>query len=253
MRKKIVAGNWKMNTTFSEATSLAWDIFSLVPTVTDKTVLLIVAPPFPFIEGVSGKLKGADNVFVAAQNCSFEESGAFTGEVSVAMLASMTVDYVIVGHSERRRLYNETSEELSKKIQLSIKHKVIPIYCVGETLPEREASQHFNVVQEQLEKALWILTTEDASQVVIAYEPVWAIGTGKTATAAQAQEMHAFIRQLISEKFGKNVSENISILYGGSCNPQNAAELFACPDIDGGLIGGASLKAKDFITIAQYL
>ena len=187
---------------------------------------------------------------VGAQNCSAYDKGAYTGEVSAKMLKSLDVDYCIIGHSERRKYFGETNEILAEKINRVIENNMSPIYCVGEVLEERESGRHFEVVKEQLEKGLFHLDGDAIYDAIIAYEPVWAIGTGKTATPEQAQEIHAYIRGLIAEKYGKEVAENTSILYGGSCKPSNAKELFANPDVDGGLIGGASLKAEDFVNIA---
>ena len=187
---------------------------------------------------------------VGAQNVATEEKGAYTGEVSAEMLESMEIDYCIVGHSERRAYYGETDKTVAAKVDRLLAHNLKPIVCVGEVLEEREAGKQLDVVKRQVEEGLFHLTPEQMKEVVIAYEPVWAIGTGKTATPEQAQEIHAHIRSLLAAKYGKEVAEEISILYGGSCKPGNAKELFACPDIDGGLIGGASLKAEDFIAIA---
>ncbi len=191
------------------------------------------------------------DVFIGAQNMSNFESGAYTGEISAKMLASIGVEYCIIGHSERRKYFNESHEVLAEKVNMALKHDVVPIFCCGELLPEREAGDHFSVVQKQLKDSLFMLTKADFANVVVAYEPVWAIGTGVTASSEQAQEMHKYIRGLIAEKYDEETAENTTILYGGSCNAQNAKELFANPDVDGGLIGGASLKAADFIKIVQ--
>jgi triosephosphate isomerase len=247
MRKKIVAGNWKMNTTFAEGEALVKAIAAKKGEVKND-VTLVVAPPFTHLTCLAEELENA-GVGLSAQNCAEYESGAYTGEVSAKMLASVDVKYCILGHSERREYYGETSATLSRKIDLTLKHKLTPIFCVGEKLDEREANRHFDVVNAQLE-VLTQLSAEDFGKVVVAYEPVWAIGTGKTATSAQAQEMHAFIRKTLAAKFGA-AAEQTPILYGGSCKPSNAAEIFAQPDVDGGLIGGASLVADDFIAIAK--
>lgn len=251
MRKQIVAGNWKMNKTFTEADDLVNDIMNKLESVSLKPeTQLIVCPPFPFLEMVSDY--SDDSYFeVGAQNVSDQESGAYTGEVSAAMLESMEIGYCIVGHSERRAYYHETDAIVAAKVNQLLKHGLKPIVCCGEVLEERESNQQFEVVKRQINDGLFHLTAEQFGEVVIAYEPVWAIGTGKTATPEQAQEMHAFIRGLIAEKYGKDVAEETSILYGGSCKPSNAKELFANKDVDGGLIGGASLKADDFIAIAE--
>ncbi|MBO7249507.1 MAG: triose-phosphate isomerase [Bacteroidales bacterium] len=248
MRTKIVAGNWKMNTVVSEGKELVDGILSKLSTV-PSDVQLIVAPPFTHLSEVASKLAGS-SVALAAQNCADHEKGAYTGEVSVAMLKSVGCSYVILGHSERREYYGETSETLVTKVKLALAAGLKPIFCVGEVKDERVAGKHFEVVGKQIEEVLFTLTAEEMAQVVIAYEPVWAIGTGLTATSEQAQEIHAFIRKALADKFGAALAEEITILYGGSCKPSNAPELFAQPDIDGGLIGGAALKAEDFIGIA---
>ena len=250
MRKHIVAGNWKMNKTFSEADDLIYDLQQkLEETTLDPNTQLVICPPFPFLELASDGSE--DSYFaVGAQNVSDKESGAYTGEVSAAMLESMDLDYCIVGHSERRAYYHETDAIVAAKVDQLLAHDIRPIVCCGEVLEEREANKQFEVVKKQITDGLFHLTAEQFSNIVVAYEPVWAIGTGKTATPEQAQEIHAFIRGLIAEKYGKEVADNTSILYGGSCKPSNAKELFANPDVDGGLIGGASLKADDFIGIA---
>ena len=249
MRKKLVAGNWKMNTTVAEGVELAKGIVAKVNEIS-KGVTLVVAPPFTHLVSVGEALKGSP-VALSAQNCADQPKGAFTGEVAAAMLKGVGCAYTILGHSERREYYGETSEKLVKKIALAFENGLKVIYCVGEKLDDRKAGNHFDVVSQQLSEVLFGLTAEQMADVVIAYEPVWAIGTGVTATAEQAQEIHAFIRKTLADKFGKKVADETTILYGGSCKPSNAKELFACPDIDGGLIGGASLKADDFIAIAQ--
>ena len=248
MRTKIVAGNWKMNTVVSEGKELVDGILSKLSTV-PSDVQLIVAPPFTHLSEVATKLAGS-SIALAAQNCADHEKGAYTGEVSVDMLKSVGCTYVILGHSERREYYGETSETLVTKVKLALAAGLKPIFCVGEVKDERVAGKHFEVVGKQIEEVLVTLTAEEMAQVVIAYEPVWAIGTGLTASSEQAQEIHAFIRKALADKFGAELAEEITILYGGSCKPSNAPELFAQPDIDGGLIGGAALKAEDFIGIA---
>lgn len=248
MRKKIVAGNWKMNTTVAEGVLLARNVVASLPEI-PSDVKLIVGVPFTHIVPVGEVIKGS-GIGLSAQNCADKKSGAYTGEVSVDMLRSASCDYVILGHSERREYYGETDAKLVDKVALALEAGLSPIFCIGETLAEREAGRHFDVVGEQIRNVLFTLSAEQMANVVVAYEPVWAIGTGKTATAEQAQEIHAFIRSVLAEKFGA-LSEEISILYGGSCKPSNAKELFACKDIDGGLIGGASLKAEDFAAIAK--
>ena len=239
-----------MNKTFNEADDLVNELMEkLESTELDPNTLVIVCPPFPYLEMTSDY--SDDSYFmVGAQNVSDQESGAYTGEVSAAMLESMEIDYCIVGHSERRAYYGETDEIVARKVDQLLKHNLRPIVCCGEVLEEREGNRQFDVVKKQITDGLFHLNADEFSNVVIAYEPVWAIGTGKTATPDQAQEMHAFIRNLIAEKYGDEVAENTSILYGGSCKPGNAKELFANKDVDGGLIGGASLKADDFLAIA---
>ena len=249
MRKKIVAGNWKMNTTVAEGAELAKGIVAKVNEI-PKGVQLVVAPPFTHLVPVAEALKGSP-VALSAQNCADQPKGAFTGEVSAAMLKSVGCAYTILGHSERREYYGETSEKLVKKMALAFENGLKVIFCVGEKLEEREEGNHFDVVSAQISEVLFGLEPEQMKNVVIAYEPVWAIGTGVTATSEQAQEIHAFIRKTLAAHFGEKIAEETTILYGGSCKPSNAQELFACPDIDGGLIGGASLKADDFIAIAK--
>ncbi|MBR5018668.1 MAG: triose-phosphate isomerase [Bacteroidales bacterium] len=249
MRKKIVAGNWKMNTTVTEGIALAEAIVAQSNEL-PKGVKLVVAPPFTHLTAVAQVLKGSA-VALSAQNCADQPKGAFTGEVSAAMLKDAGCCYTILGHSERREYYGETSEKLVKKMALAFENGLKVIFCVGEKLEERQEGHHFDVVSAQISEVLFGLTPEQMANVVIAYEPVWAIGTGVTATSEQAQEIHAFIRKTLAAHFGEAVAEETTILYGGSCKPSNAKELFACPDIDGGLIGGASLKAGDFIAIAK--
>ena len=249
MRKHIVAGNWKMNLTFSEADELLDELMSELEKVElPRDTKVIVCPPFPYIEMASDYAN--DSYFmVGAQNVSDRDKGAFTGEVSAEMLASCEIDYCIVGHSERRAYYGETDALVAAKVNQLLAHDLKPIVCVGEVLEEREAGRQLEVVKTQVEQGLFHLDAEQIKQIVIAYEPVWAIGTGKTATPDQAQEMHHHIRTLLAAKYGAAVADEISILYGGSCKPSNAKELFANPDVDGDLIGGASLKAKDFMGI----
>ena len=248
MRKHIVAGNWKMNTTVAEGIELAKAVVAKSAEVPAE-VGLIVATPFTHLCPVAGVLEGT-RVELSAQNCADHEKGAYTGEVSVSMLCSTGAKWTILGHSERRQYYGETDEKLVVKTKLALEAGLKVILCVGENLDEREAGKHFQVVTDQTKAVLYNFTAEDLKNVVIAYEPVWAIGTGKTATAEQAQEIHACIRQVLCEKFGAEVADDMTILYGDSCKPSNAKELFAQPDIDGGLIGGAALKADDFIGIA---
>jgi triosephosphate isomerase len=247
MRKKIVAGNWKMNTLLKDGMELAGAVEKLEK---DKTsdAILIIAPPFTHLSKVKELIT---NVKLSAQDCSSESSGAYTGEVSPAMLVSAGVEYVILGHSERRSNFKEGNELLNKKVKLALSEGLKPIYCCGEVLEERESEKYFDVVREQIEVGLNNLTPEEMSNVVIAYEPVWAIGTGVVASPQQAQEIHKFIRDLLVELFDQQVADDMSILYGGSCKPSNAEELFSNPDVDGGLIGGAALKAEDFLAISN--
>ena len=249
MRKKIVAGNWKMNTTVPEGVELAKAVVAKSAEV-PAGIGLVVATPATHLCPVAEVVKGT-RVELSAENCADKEKGAYTGEVSAAMVASTGAQWTILGHSERRQYYGETDEKLVEKVKLALANGLKVILCVGENLDEREAGRHFEVVRTQTENVLFQFTAEEMASIVIAYEPVWAIGTGKTATPEQAQEIHAHIRSLLAAKYGQALADEISILYGGSCKPSNAKELFACPDIDGGLIGGASLKADDFIAIAK--
>lgn len=247
MRKKIVAGNWKMNNTLEEGIVLAGQINDLVEKAELNGVDVVIGTPFIHLAEVN-KLVG-DKIGVAAQNCADEVSGAYTGEISASMIKSTGSKYVILGHSERREYYGETSEKLVKKVALSLTNGLTPIFCFGEVLEERQSEKHFDVVKSQISEGLFHLSAEEFGKIVLAYEPVWAIGTGVTASSAQAQEMHAFIRQTLVAQYGQEVADNTSILYGGSCKPANAKELFENPDVDGGLIGGASLNAEDFMGI----
>ncbi len=249
MRRKIVAGNWKMNTTVQEGLELAEAVAKNAEKGMPEGVSIILAPPFTHIAGIKEVIP--DFIGLAAQNCATEESGAFTGEVSAGMIASAGAQYVITGHSERRSIYRETDLELNKKVKTAIKNKLSPVFCCGENLDERQKGIHSEVVRKQIEKGLADITKDDFQKIIIAYEPVWAIGTGKTATPGQAQEMHHFIRNLLKELYGEKIADQTSILYGGSCKPSNAAEIFENIDVDGGLIGGASLKADDFMAIAR--
>jgi triosephosphate isomerase (TIM) len=247
MRQKIVAGNWKMNTNLKEGIELALAVNELAANK-KSDALVIVAPPYIHLSEVK---KVLNNVKLSAQNCASETGGAYTGEVSVDMIKSTGAGYVIIGHSERRAYYHEDDQILAKKTDLTLAAGLIPIFCIGEELSQRESGKHFDVVKSQLENGVFHLNETDFSKVVIAYEPVWAIGTGVTASSDQAQEMHKFIRDEIAAKYSRELAESISLLYGGSCKPSNAVELFANPDVDGGLIGGASLKAEDFIQIVN--
>lgn len=247
MRKNIVAGNWKMNKTLQEGLTLAIELNEALATET-QNCKVIIGTPFIHLASVTGAID-TKKIAVSAQNCADKESGAFTGEISAAMVKSTGAEYVILGHSERREYYGETSEILNRKVALALANGLTPIYCCGEALEVRNANQQNDYVKKQLDDTIFNLSVDDFKKLVIAYEPIWAIGTGVTASTEQAQEMLSFIRSLIANKFGKDVAENTSILYGGSCNAKNASELFAQPDIDGGLIGGASLKVADFKVI----
>ncbi|RSK23876.1 triose-phosphate isomerase [Hymenobacter metallilatus] len=252
MRKNIVAGNWKMNTTLQDAQALISEIVHMVQDeVTGSAVEVVVCPPFPFLTAVGKQLPEGSRFHLGAQNCHQKESGAFTGEVSARMLQSMGAEYVILGHSERRQYFQEDDELLSQKLKAALAAGLRPIFCVGESLETREADETFSFIEKQLKDGLFHLSNEEFDQVVIAYEPIWAIGTGKTATSAQAQEVHAFIREQIARAYDAEAALNTSILYGGSANAQNARELFSQPDVDGGLIGGASLKSRDFTEIIK--
>lgn len=250
MRSKLVAGNWKMNKTFQEAEDLTAAITEEVEKLNTSNVEVILCPPSPYLEMVLD-LTDETHVAVGAQNISDIDYGAYTGEISAPMLRSMEVEFCIIGHSERRKYFSESDELLSKKVDAALRSGIAQIFCCGELLPEREAGNHFRVVKRQLEASLFHLEEKQFRSVVIAYEPVWAIGTGVNATPGQAQEMHAFIRQLILANYGERVAQDAIILYGGSCNAANAFELFSQPDVDGGLIGGASLKAGEFLNIVK--
>jgi len=247
-RKQIVAGNWKMNKDYEAGRDLTK---AIVNALKPSETLVILGPPYIHLMNVNRIIKDVSNLELAAQNCHEAISGAYTGEVSAGMLKSCDVSYVILGHSERRAYFNETDELIAKKIDVVLEHGMHPIYCCGEPLEVREDGKQNELVGEQVEQALFHLSAVDISKVVIAYEPVWAIGTGKTASPEQAQEMHAYIRGLIEEKYGSEVAQGVSILYGGSVKPKNAKEIFSQEDVDGGLIGGASLKADDFIAIVN--
>jgi len=250
MRKKIVAGNWKMNKTLAEATALVAELITLMNTEVKNNAEVVLCTPFPYLLSVKEQL-GNSKIAVGAQNCSEHESGAYTGETSTAMLKSMQIPYVIIGHSERRQYFGENGPLLAKKVDRALANGLTPIFCNGEPLEIREKGTHEALVKQQTEESLFHLSADAIRKVVIAYEPVWAIGTGKTATSQQAQDMHAVIRGHIAAKYGKDVAASIPILYGGSVKPDNAKELFSCKDVDGGLVGGASLKAKDFVDIIK--
>lgn len=247
MRKNIVAGNWKMNTTLAEGVELAKEVNEALKNVSPKCDV-VICTPFTHLASVAAAID-SNKLGLGAENCADHLKGAYTGEVSAPMVASTGAKYVILGHSERRQYYGETSEILKEKVNLALAENLTPIFCIGEVLEQRENGSYLDVVKSQIEDALFGLSAAEFSKLVLAYEPVWAIGTGKTATDDQAQEMHAHIRSVIAGKYGKEIADNTSILYGGSCKPSNARALFAKPDVDGGLIGGASLDAESFMGI----
>jgi triosephosphate isomerase len=251
MRKKIVAGNWKMNLDYNEGLSLFSEIANMVRDEITGSQQAVICTPFIHLSSVAQLAKGYDKVAVGAQNAHQNESGAYTGEISAKMVKSTGAAYVILGHSERRQYFGEDNQLLAQKTEAALSNGLKPIFCIGETLDEREAEQHFDVIKTQLKEGIFHLSAEQFEQLVLAYEPVWAIGTGKTASSEQAQEIHAFIREEIANNYSQQVADNTTILYGGSCNPKNAADLFAQADIDGGLIGGASLKSRDFLDIVK--
>ncbi|MBQ2553544.1 MAG: triose-phosphate isomerase [Prevotella sp.] len=244
MRKKIVAGNWKMNLNLQEGMALAKELNEQL-TAEKPNCDVVICTPFIHLASIAPMLN-KEVIGLGAENCADKEKGAYTGEVSAEMVKSTGADYVILGHSERRGYYGETPEILKEKVLLALKNDLKVIFCIGESLEEREQGIQNEVVKSELEGSVFNLSEEDFSKIVIAYEPIWAIGTGKTATSDQAEEIHAYIRSIIAERYGEQVADDTTILYGGSCKASNAPELFAKPDIDGGLIGGASLKAADF-------
>ena len=252
MRKQIAAANWKMNLSLTEGEALL-DAINAKPHSLAPNQEAIFAVPFPYISMAQSKVGAKTNVYVAAQNCSNKLSGAYTGEVSVTMLQSMCVKYVVIGHSERREYFNESNELLAQKVDTCLDSKTTPIFCCGEALEVREAGTQNDYVAGQLTDSLFHLSADQVTHIVIAYEPIWAIGTGKTASSEQAQEMHAFIRSHIASKYGSEVANSISILYGGSVKSANAVEIFSQPDVDGGLVGGASLIADEFVAIINAL
>ena len=250
MRQKIVAGNWKMHKNAEETEDLLNDLIDQLPN--DVEAQIIVAPTFVNLGSAVDHLEFT-NIAVAAQNMHQNESGAYTGEISAAMLKSIGVNFVIIGHSERRAYFHESDALLAQKVTTALKHDMISLFCFGEELKDRQSNQHFNVVENQLRDGLFHIEDKDWEQIVLAYEPVWAIGTGETASPEQAQEMHEFIRETVRKRYGSTIAENVSILYGGSVKPENAKEIFSKPDVDGGLIGGAALKATDFAAIVNSI
>jgi triosephosphate isomerase len=252
MRKQIAAANWKMNLTLQQGEALIDELLNTAHEVTENQ-LAVFAVPFPYLISIKDKLAGKKNVFVAAQNCYNKKAGAFTGEVSAEMLKSIGIAFVILGHSERREYFNETNAVLAEKVNICFENGLKSIFCCGEALSIREAGTQNSFVETQLKESLFHLTAAQLSNFIIAYEPIWAIGTGKTATSEQAQEMHAHIRSVMAAQYGNVVADSISILYGGSVKANNAKEIFGKPDVDGGLVGGASLVAADFAAIINGL
>ncbi len=250
MRQKIVAGNWKMHKNAEETEDLLNDLIDQLPN--DIEAQIIVAPTFVNLASAVDHLEFT-NIAVAAQNMHQNENGAYTGEISADMLKSIGVNFVIIGHSERRAYFHESDALLAQKVTTALKHDMISLFCFGEELKDRQSNQHFNVVENQLRDGLFHIEDKDWEQIVLAYEPVWAIGTGETASPEQAQEMHEFIRETVRKRYGSTIAENVSILYGGSVKPENAKEIFSKPDVDGGLIGGAALKATDFAAIVNSI
>jgi len=248
MRDKIAAGNWKMNLSYQEGEELLKNLLSNEAEIKDK---VIIGAPFPYLKPFADLCKESNVISIAAQNCHQLLNGAYTGEVSVAMLNSIDIKYVIIGHSERRAYFNEDEELLKAKVDICLAHGITPIFCCGEPLEIREAGNHITYVKDQIQKSLFHLDVENMSKVIMAYEPIWAIGTGVTASAEQAQEMHSEIRTMLKNQYSDELAESISILYGGSVKPANAQELFTNTDVDGGLVGGASLKSESFLAIAK--
>jgi len=252
MRKQIAAANWKMNLTVDKAEALLNDVLSAQINLTEDQ-LAVFAVPSPYLQMAQQKINSTNNFFIAAQNCYSKKSGAYTGETSVEMLQSLGIKYVVLGHSERREYFEESNAFLAEKLNIALEYGITPIFCCGEPLSIRDAQTQNEFVAKQLKESLFHFSKDDIQKIVIAYEPIWAIGTGKTATSEQAQEMHAHLRKVLTGKFGKEVADTISILYGGSVKANNAKEIFSQPDVDGGLVGGASLLADEFITIINSL
>lgn len=251
-RKKIVAGNWKMNLSYPESETLTKGILAEVSQWTNDQCEVMLFPPALYVTSVAHQCVSVPHVYVGGQNMHTQTQGAYTGEISAMMLASIGADAVLVGHSERRMLFHETNDFLAQKVNAALQHNLTPVYCIGETLTERESEKTFHVLEQQLQEGLYHLSETQLANTIIAYEPVWAIGTGKTATPEQAQEVHAFIRKSIQKQYqNADLAQNIILLYGGSVKPDNAEALFNQPDIDGGLIGGASLKAEDFMALVR--
>jgi triosephosphate isomerase len=253
MRKQIAAANWKMNLTRTEAIALTDSLLTLAPASMSAGREVLLAVPFPYLSLVGEKLQGRDGFHVAAQNCYQKEKGAYTGEVSAAMLSSMGIGHVLIGHSERREYFSESNGQLAEKVDRALAHGIRPVFCCGEPDSVREAGNQTGHVETQLRESLFHLSAEQLKGFVIAYEPIWAIGTGKTATSDQAQEMHASIRKVFATHYGDTLADTLSVLYGGSVKASNAQELFSRPDVDGGLVGGASLDPAEFSAIIRAL
>jgi len=252
MRRKVVAGNWKMNKTAKESKQLASELVKALEKLTLVNTDVIVAPTSINLSSVIEATDGSA-LEVSAQNMHQAESGAYTGEISASMLTALDINHVILGHSERREYFGETDQILAEKVSTALRHELTPIFCFGEVLEERQSARHFDVVKTQIQNGLFHLEKIDWNNIILAYEPVWAIGTGETASPEQAQEMHAHIRKVIAEKYGDEIANRVSILYGGSVKPANAQEIFSKPDVDGGLIGGAALNSEDFIAIVKAI
>lgn len=250
MRKKVIAGNWKMNKTLEDSLKLATEVVNMANDEVNNGVQVVMCVPFTSLHAVSHIVKGT-KVALGAQNCYSKASGAFTGEISAEMLKSVGVEYVILGHSERREYFAESNAFLAEKVNIVLANGMTPIFCCGETLAQREKAIHIDFINAQLTESLFHLSADEFQKIIVAYEPIWAIGTGVTASTAQAQEMHQLIRKHIASKYGEAVAQTIVIQYGGSMKPENAKELLSCKDVDGGLIGGASLKARDFIDVIK--
>ncbi len=253
MARKIVAGNWKMNLNRDEAFALVSEINGMLKDEEGRDLKVILFPSFVHIGAIVQLCAGDPRIHVGSQNCNDHAAGAFTGEIAASMIASYGANHVLIGHSERRLYFKESGDLLLQKINIALQHSLTPVFCIGESLEERNSAIHFKIIEQQLTNEIFHLSADDFKKCIIAYEPVWAIGTGLTASPEQAQEMHAFIRATISKKYAQEIAEHTSILYGGSCNDQNATQIFALPDVDGGLIGGASLKSRSFVNIIKSL
>ena len=253
MARKIVAGNWKMNLNRDEAFALVSEITGMLKDEESRDLKVILFPSFIHLGAIVQLCNGDSRIHVGAQNCNDHAAGAYTGEIAASMIQSYGANHVLIGHSERRSYFKESGDLLSQKINIAIQHSLTPVFCIGESLEERNSAIHFKIIEQQLTNEIFHLSADDFKKCILAYEPIWAIGTGLTASPEQAQEMHAFIRATISKKYSAEIATQTSILYGGSCNDQNAKQIFALPDVDGGLIGGASLKSRSFVNIIKSL